>query len=137
MWNGRLAASALCVAALLGSAGCGGGGYGGGSSSNTSNPTGPNVATAGTVTVGSTAFTPASITVAAGSTVRWNWNTCSGGDIYGAGQTCVAHNVTFDDGPASVTQETGSFTRAFPNAGTFPYHCTIHGPAMSGRVVVQ
>jgi plastocyanin len=73
--------------------------------------------------------------VAVGATVNWTWNTCTG-DVY-SGQTCVAHSVTFDDGPASATQEKGTFTRSFTAAGTYTYHCAVHGAAMTGKIVVN
>ena len=69
-------------------------------------------------------FSPTELTVALASTVRWEWR---GGNI---------HNVTFDDGPASRTQSQGSYTRAFGAAGSYPYHCTIHGLVMAGTVQV-
>lgn len=92
---------------------------------------------ANSVGVTNNQFTPGELAVPAGTTVTWNWQTCSGGDGYGA-QTCVAHNVTFDGGgPNSATQSSGSFARQFSAAGAYPYHCTIHGTAMAGRVVVR
>ena len=136
MRSGRIVGLMLC-AALAGVTGCGGGG-GGGSSSGT--PTGPGNTPpppTNTVTVRGSSFSPATITVARGATVRWTWDTCTGGDVYGSGQVCVAHNVTFDGANASLTQETGNWSHAFPDAGTFNYQCTIHGAAMSGTVVVQ
>src|SRR6267142_16348 len=44
------------------------------------------------------------------------------------------HNVTFDD-PArsSPTQSQGTHSVAFPDTGTFNYHCTIH-ITMTGTV---
>jgi plastocyanin len=93
---------------------------------------------ANTVRVTNNSFTPGALTVSAGSTVTWNWDTCSGGDPYGNGEVCVAHSVVLDDGSAnSGTQSTGSYTHQFSQAGTYPYHCAIHGAAMSGKVVVQ
>jgi plastocyanin len=73
-------------------------------------------------------------------TVTWTWSTCSGGDPYtGTGQTCVAHDVTWDVAgtPASARQDRGTYQRPFPSAGTFAYHCSIHGTAMSGTIVVR
>ena len=45
----------------------------------------------------------------------------------------------FDDGSniSSGSQSSGTFSRTFTAAGTYKYHCTIHGSAMSGQVVVQ
>ena len=136
MRSGRIIGLVLCAAALTGIGGCGGGGYDSGTPTGTGNNPPPPTSN-NSVTVRSSNFSPATITVAKGTTVKWNWDTCSGGDVYGTGQTCVAHNVTFDGASASLTQETGSWSRTFPDAGTFNYQCTIHGAAMSGKVVVQ
>jgi plastocyanin len=67
--------------------------------------------------------------------VTWTWNSCSS-DGYG-GTTCVAHSILFDDGTASGSQSDGSWARTFTTAGTYKYHCTIHGAAMSGTITVQ
>lgn len=61
----------------------------------------------------------------AGTVVTWTW---------GGG---VRHNVTFDDGAASATQLTGTYTRTFSSVGAFKYHCTIHGSAMSGVITIK
>ena len=119
-------------------ASCGGGGganYGTNppTSGGNSNPPSPSTSTA--ITVGNDAFSPSSTTVAVGSTVTWSWDACQS-DGYG-GQLCESHNVTFDDGPKSATQSSGSFARTFDAAGTYHYHCTIHGAAMSGSVEVK
>jgi len=88
------------------------------------------------ITIGNDSFTPSSMTVPVNTTVTWTWDTCGSG-AYGT-TGCVAHNVTFDDGTASATQDTGTFTRTFATAGTYQYHCTIHGAAvMSGKIIVQ
>ncbi len=88
-------------------------------------------------------FTPGTLNTTVGSTVTWTWNSCtttgySSGDGVGSSSSCVAHTVTFDDGsPGSVLQSSGTFSRKFTAAGTFTYHCAIHGAAMTGEVVVQ
>ena len=131
---------ALAIAA------CGGGGSGGGTTAPTGgnnspppNPGDNNPVTTNTVTLTPDAFTPTNITVAKGTTVTWSWNSCTtSGDGYGGyGTTCVTHNIMFDDGVSSSAQSSGSFTRLFDVAGTFKYHCAIHGAAMSAQVVVQ
>ena len=79
-----------------------------------------------TVTVSNNQFGPSSIDVSLNTTVTWQWN--SGG---------VAHNVTFQDGPASGDKTSGSFPRTFNAAGTYHYMCTIHGSqGMTGVVNV-
>lgn len=111
----------------------------GGSSSSITPPStgGPHPGgTSGTVTVGNDFFSPATDTVAAGTAVMWNWDTCSS-DAYG-GRTCASHSVTFDDGATSDIQSSGTFSRAFSTAGSFTYFCKVHGRAvMSGTIVVK
>jgi plastocyanin len=77
------------------------------------------------ITVHDNFFQPNATTVPVGTKVTWTW----------AGS--MSHNVTFDDGPASPTQASGTFSRTFQTAGTYRYHCTIHGVAMSGTVTVS
>jgi plastocyanin len=112
-------------------------GCGGSGSSTTSPPPGVNTPPPANngVSVTNNAFTPASKTVATGTAITWAWNSCSG-DIYN-GQTCVSHNVVFDDGVTSGVQDQGTYVRTFTTAGTYPYHCAIHGTAMSGSITVQ
>jgi len=113
--RGQSLIASLALAALLSA--CGGG-------SDSTN--GPEDQQGNTVTVGNNCFSPAALSVAAGTTVTWSW---------AAG--AVEHNVTFDDGQSSATQSSGSFPRTFSAAGAYPYHCTIHGAAaMSGSVTV-
>jgi plastocyanin len=75
----------------------------------------------GDVIVENNDFDPSSLQVAPGATVVWAWS--SGG---------TAHNVTFDDGEASGNRSEGTYSRTFATAGTYPYHCTLHGSATSG-----
>ena len=75
----------------------------------------------GDILVENNDFDPSSLEVAQGASVVWAWS--SGG---------VTHNVTFDDGEQSGNRSDGTYTRTFAAAGTFPYHCTIHGSATSG-----
>ena len=105
----------IAVAALA--LGCSGG---------DNNPTQPSNNNGSTVAVVNNQFNLATITVAVGSTVTWQWN--SGG---------VTHNVTFQDGTTSGNMSSGSFPRTFQAVGTFPYLCTIHGSlGMTGTVTV-
>jgi plastocyanin len=118
---------AVAVASLIA---CGGGG----SDRVSAPPPPPPPPPPGGVSITNDAYTPASRTVAVGSNVSWVWNTCSG-DVY-TGQQCALHNVTFDDGVSSPTQDQGSFQRSFTTAGTYAYHCTVH-PQMTGTITVQ
>jgi plastocyanin len=79
---------------------------------------------------GSFAFSPATLTIKAGTTVTWKNN------------TSVGHTVTSDDGKSFdsgtsnpiATGATFSFT--FTTPGTFAYHCEIH-PFMKATIIVQ
>jgi plastocyanin len=125
---------------------CGGsadssGGYTSGPSTQPNNPTPPTTPT-GPVSTNSVmllaaSFDPSSITVPVNTTVNWQWNSCSG-DGYGGYGTCVTHSIVFDDGSGitSDTQSSGTFSRTFTKAGTYKYHCAIHGQSMSGSVTV-
>ena len=112
--------------------GCGGSG---GSASTAPPPSGNTTPPANGVSVQNDMFTPGTKTVAVGAEVKWAWNSCTG-DAY-SGQTCVSHSVTFDDGVTSPTQDQGTYSRIFNAAGTYNYHCSIHGAAMSGTITVQ
>ncbi len=114
----------LVITALV--AACGGDvtGYSGGG--NTNDPPPPN----NTVrAMSSLQFTPSSITVAAGTTVTFTFES-------------VAHDVFFDNAPAgapaniSTPTANTSVTRTFPTAGRYVYNCHVH-PGMSGVVIVQ
>jgi plastocyanin len=112
--NGRRILAGILVA---GAAACGGGGSGDAMAPST----GP-----GDVTVGNNFFSPVDVSVTPGTTVTWRW-------AAGAAE----HNVTFDDGEHSPTQSSGTFPRTFGTAGTYPYHCTIHGAqVMHGTITV-
>jgi hypothetical protein len=124
----------VCIAlALISAVACGGSG---GSTAPPNNPPiGNTTPPVGGISVTNNSFDPGTKTVAVGTDVKWAWNSCSG-DSY-SGQTCVGHSVTFDDGVTSPTQDQGSFNRTFTAAGTYNYHCSVHGAAMSGTITVQ
>ena len=71
-------------------------------------------------------FTPATITVAVNSTVKWTNN-----DSYN-------HNVKSNDGTFQSPTLAGgaTYTHTFTTAGTYNYVCTFHS-GMTGTVVVQ
>jgi plastocyanin len=109
------------AAALL--AACGGGGSADGpTGTTTGTSTG---STTNAIAVRDNSFAPTATTVTPGTTVT---RTRSGSN---------PHNVTFDDGTKSATQSAGSYQRAFASAGTYAYHCSIHGASMSGTVTVK
>ena len=80
---------------------------------------------------GTFAFSHASLTIKAGTTVTWK-NT-----------TAVPHTVTSDDGKSfdsgasnPIAAQSGTFRFTFTTAGTFAYHCSIH-PFMKATIIVQ
>ena len=78
------------------------------------------------VSIDNFSYSPAEVTVAAGSTVVWT------------NRDDVTHTVTASDkqfnSPALDTDET--FSRRFDRAGTYEYFCAVH-PHMTGRIVVK
>jgi plastocyanin len=127
--GGLFAAGAIAVAAV---------GLGGGSSSN--NMAGMAMAAqmaqagnAGASTPVATdavgiknfAFSPATITVPAGSTVVWT------------NDDSIQHDITFDGGGivSSVLNHNDTFSHTFSTVGTYHYICSIH-PFMHGTVIV-
>ena len=76
----------------------------------------------------------ATTTIHSGDTVRWVWvggfhSTTSGGC---SGSACTSSGL-WDSGAGSGM----TFSRTFAQAGSFPYHCSVHGSLMQGTVVVQ
>ena len=117
----RLFAVAAVVAALA----CEGGGGNFGTGINRPPPPPSPPGTTTEVAIIDNAFALATVSVVAGSTVRW---TNAGGQV---------HNVTGDGGTfaSGSIDPGGTFQRVFPAAGVFPYQCTIH-TGMTGTVTV-
>ena len=133
----RLAATLALIFCIA--AGCGGSSTapssGGNTTGNNPPPQNNPGSTSSSVTVGNNFFDPNATTVPVGTKVTWTWDAC-GSDGYG-GQTCTSHGIVFDDGMTAGAQTTGTWSRTFSAAGTYKYHCSIHGAAMAGTVVVQ
>jgi plastocyanin len=100
---------------------------GGGSTSSDGGSTADGGTASGTeVTIKDLAFTPATLTVAVGSTVTWT------------NEDAATHTVTADDGSfdSGSLAQGDTFTQTFDTAGTYAYHCTMH-PSMVAEIVVH
>ena|SRR3989344_5789641 len=78
------------------------------------------------ITIASFAFSPASVTVKAGTTVKWTNND-------------PPHSIVSSDGKftgSSVLSNGGSYQFKFDKPGTYNYICGLH-PSMSGQIIVQ
>jgi plastocyanin len=102
---------------------------------------------AATVTVdvgpdGTMSFSPDPVEINQGDTVSWVWSDSEISSYYG--YIRLYHSVTsgtpsqptslFDSG---VHQYPYAFEFTFPDAGTFPYHCMVHGAMMTSSVKVN
>lgn len=81
-----------------------------------------------TVDIGNNFYNPSALTVSVGTTVTWVWE-----------PNDVIHTVTFDADTTIMSpfQSSGTYARTFSAAGTYHYHCSIHGAAMTGVIVAQ
>lgn len=75
-------------------------------------------------------FTPSTVNIATGDTVLWTWD----GNFHSVTSGTAPNPDGLFDSGVNNTGATFSFT--FPNAGSFPYFCTVHGAMMSGTVNV-
>jgi len=111
----------LTVVLMMGGTGC--------STSKTTTPAPTNTTTdaaSNTINIVNFTFTPGTLTVKAGTTVTWTNN------------DSTTHHVASDTGvfdSGNLSPNT-TFSYTFNNAGTFPYHCTIH-TYMTGTIIVQ
>ena len=108
----------LAMALLVGLTSC--------STSKTSTSTTTASTSGNTVNIINFAFTPPTITVNVGTTVTWTNN------------DSTTHHVASDTGvfDSGNMSQNATYSFTFNNAGTFPYHCTIH-TYMKGTVIVH
>lgn len=87
----------------------------------------PALAATKSIALRDTFFTPKSVTVKKGTTVKWVW------------RGHLPHNVTVKKGPVkfhSRTQVKGSFSKKLTARGTYRIVCTIH-PGMNLTLKVK
>jgi plastocyanin len=93
----------------------------------------------GNVTVGNILFrsvhngsqNPAVDTIAAGDSITWAWNAAGSHGIQSTGVPDIFRNSVV------MSRANDTYTVTFRNPGTYSYDCSVHGAAMSGRIVVQ
>ena len=102
------------------SCGKSGGGYG----TTTNNP--PNPSSPNAVNIVNMSFSQANLTVNAGTTVTWT-------NKDAMDHTVTADNGSFDSGHIAPGAK---YSKSFPTAGTYAYHCTLHA-GMTGSIVVK
>lgn len=78
----------------------------------------------GTVLLRPASFEPETIEVGVGEEVTWRW------------QEKVSHNIVGKGGIDKKVADSGTYSRAFEEKGTYDYRCTIH-PGMTGSIVVE
>jgi plastocyanin len=95
----------------------------------------PGIAVGATVDVAvgpGLSFTPASVAIAPGDTIRWVWA--------GALHTSTSNTNSGPEVWNSGSLSTGNFSHTFNTAGDWPYYCAIHsvpgGTAMNAVVHV-
>lgn len=104
----------------------GGGGTGTNSNPGTPAPTVVKERPVQVIEVTDTGFSPAEVTIKAGTRVQWKWT-----------GTTNMHAV-FISGAKSPEQNSGEFTKDFDQAGvSFSYQCAVHGVSESGRISVE
>ncbi len=124
MRKNRVLLGALIVALFIGAlAGCSKSGSSYGMSSAPPPPPAPKP---NVVNISGYAFSPASMTVAKGTTVTWQ-------NDDGVTHTATSNSGSWDTGGIASG---ANATITFNTSGTFAYHCTIH-PMMTGTIVVQ
>jgi len=89
-------------------------------------PADAETASEATVKIDNFSFSPASITVPVGTTVRWT----NADDIP---HTVVSDDKTFKSKALDTDEQ---FTYTFTKPGTYSYFCSIH-PKMTGKIAVQ
>jgi plastocyanin len=89
------------------------------------------------INIGDDSFFPTKLSISKGPTVRWTNNGREGHSVNAnpGTQKCKPLSGAPFDPPTVNTG--GIFERTFNNAGTFTYHCEIHGCQMKGTITVH
>lgn len=95
------------------------------------------------VTITDYSFSPASIEITAGDTVKWTY-VSSGGDIHTStcdgtnGSTLPSGGTTWDSGSSTPLSPGDIYKKAITVPGTYTYICSFHfSMGMTGTIVVK
>ncbi len=83
------------------------------------------------VNVNDNFFSPQTVRISAGDTVRWTW---VGNTHDVTSGTCCESDGSFS---SPVANAGFTFSHPFNTPGTFQYFCTVHGSVMTGTVIVD
>jgi plastocyanin len=100
-------------------------GSGGGGTASACQPTNQSGGTA--VTIANFAYSPATVQAKVGQPITWTNN------------DTASHGAILDDDAACTTGsfgQGGSGSLVFSAAGTYTYHCPVHGSSMKGTITV-
>ena len=132
-----LAVLSSVLALGLVASGCGGGNDNG--SKSTSKPPAKQPATSGgtaaktvQVSMKNIQFSPQSISVAKGTTVKWTNDEGVNHDVTKTG----GPGPKFSSGKGNLSQG-DTYEQKFDTPGTIKYVCTVHAPGMSGTITVK
>ena len=100
--------------------------YGNSNAQNTAVPvaTTPGQSEMVSITIQSFAFSPSTVTISKGTTVKW------------VNKDSVSHNIKFDAETSPSFGSGETFSKTFDTPGTYNYICGIH-PNMKGQIIVQ
>jgi plastocyanin len=96
-------------------------------------------AQAADVIVSDNFYTPKTLTVQAGSTVLWEQQGNLPHDITADDRSWSSHPACAPFAPGTCMADGDTYSRAFPEPGTFGYYCTLHGSpgnSMAGTIRV-
>ena len=104
------------------------------SSTNASTP----VPSSADVSIDDDQFVPATVTIAVGGTVTWTHNgtnphtVTDDGEAFDSSPNCGANPLPF---LSDCLEQGDTYSATYAEAGSFPYHCKVHG-GMTGTVNV-
>jgi plastocyanin len=85
------------------------------------------------VSITNFAFSPPTLSIPAGDSIRWTW---AGGTHSTTSGACPGGVCTDDGIWDSGIKSSGTFIQNFTTAGNFPYHCNVHHAMMQGTITV-